>query len=239
MKKNISLKRARAFHVNPCLYLKDIRAAIDDIHVTSLKLKTTCLASPEQYIKRDDRLAGLLERLRTSEKKTFLLTNSDWWYSNQVMTFLLGPGWVSHFSVVVVDACKPSFFSSSREMRRLEAGDTVYSGGDHAKLTALLGCRGDDIIYWGDHLYADIVQCRRLSPWRTALVVPELDWSHISSPSSTNIFRCREDVTYFTSNMEKYADIYTGSVCNLLNYKVDHVFTPSQTVLQHEYKPTF
>merc|ERR1711874_321705 len=62
---------------------KDIRAAIDDIHVGSLKLKTTCLADPEKYIKKDCRLATLLERLQSEEKKTFLLTNSDWWFTNQ------------------------------------------------------------------------------------------------------------------------------------------------------------
>ena len=70
-------------------------------------------------------------------------------------------------------------------------------------------------------------------------LVPELDWEHKDSPSSTNLFRCREDPTYFTSNMQQYADIYTGSVCNLGNYEADHRFTPRQENLQHEYTPLF
>ena len=112
---------------------QDIRAAIDDIHVGSLKLKTTCLADPEKYIKKDCRLATLLERLQSEEKKTFLLTNSDWWFTNQIMTHLLGPSWFSSFSLVVVDACKPRFFSGQAEMRPVtteQSSVPVYSGGD-------------------------------------------------------------------------------------------------------------
>ena len=45
-----------------------------------------------RYVRRDGRLAALLQRIRHSEKKTFLLTNSDWWYTESIMSFLLGKG---------------------------------------------------------------------------------------------------------------------------------------------------
>ena len=219
--------------------MKDIRAAIDDMHVGSNKLKTTCLASPQKYIKRDERLPALLKKLLKNEKKTFLLTNSDWWFTNKIMTFLVGSSWSDYFTLVVVDACKPRFFSSSSEMVKLEPEGQrvpVYSGGDQVQVTTLLGSTGQNIIYWGDHLYADIVQCGRLSLWRTALIVPEMDWSHLTSMANTNIFRCQENPTYYTNNMENYADIYTGSVCNLLNYKLDWTFSPRLCKLPHEHK---
>ena len=120
---------------------QDLRDAIDDMHVTSLDMKTTILKDPAQYIKRDPRLAMLLERLRSNERKIFLLTNSDWWYTNNVMTFILGKEWTSFFDLVVVDASKPRFFSTTREMQRLEAatGQTpVYSGGDKVYFQSLL-----------------------------------------------------------------------------------------------------
>ena len=116
--------------------MKDIRAAIDDIHVTSLKLKTTCLADPEKYLKKDSRLAALLEKLGREEKKTFLLTNSDWWYTSQIMAHLLGSSWASYFSLIVVDACKPSFFSGEAVMRAVTTQQTsvpVFSGGDEVR----------------------------------------------------------------------------------------------------------
>ena len=104
----------------------------------------------------------------------------------------------------------------------------------------MLGCRGCETIYFGDHLTADIVKCRQHSDWRTGLVVPELGWSHPSSLSSTtNIFRSDQTRTSFASNMETFADIYTGSVCNLVNYSLDHCFTPTHHHLPHEEKQTF
>ena len=113
--------------------MQDIRAAIDDIHVTSLKLKTTILADPARYIKTDTRMSAMLSKLSSANKKTFLLTNSDWWYTNSVMTFLLGDSWTSMFNLVVVDACKPRFFSSEIKMTEmkldLDTTTPVFSGG--------------------------------------------------------------------------------------------------------------
>ena len=116
--------------------MKDIRAAIDDIHVTSLSLKTTCLADPEKYLKKDSRLAALLEKLGREEKKTFLLTNSDWWFTSQIMAHLLGSTWTSYFSLIVVDACKPRFFSGEAEMTAVTTDQTsvpVFSGGNEVR----------------------------------------------------------------------------------------------------------
>ena len=41
-------------------------------------------------------------------------------------------------------------------------------------MTKLLEASGDDVIYFGDHLPADVVECREQSQWRTCLIVPEL-----------------------------------------------------------------
>ena len=104
----------------------------------------------------------------------------------------------------------------------------------------MLGCQGSEMIYFGDHLTADIVRCRQHSLWRSGLVVPELAWTHRSSLSSTtNIFRSDLARTSFASNMETFADIYTGSVCNLVNYSLDHSFIPADHILPHEHKQTF
>ena len=122
--------------LNGQYYIQDIRAAIDDIHVTSLKLKTTCLSDLEKYVKKDSRLAALLEKLGLEEKKTFLLTNSDWWFTSQIMTHLLGSTWTSYFSLIVVDACKPRFFSGEAEMTAVTTDQTsvpVFSGGNEVR----------------------------------------------------------------------------------------------------------
>ena len=173
---------------------QDIRAAIDDIHVDSLLLKKTCLAHLAKYVKKDERLPDMLRSIQESGRKTFLLTNSDWWYTSQVMNYLLGKEgennpdhWMSYFNLVVVDACKPRFFSSGTPLQRVDTsscnlvplntsapGPVVYSGGDHASITNMLGAEGHGVLYAGDHLLADVIKCRKLCEWRTLLIVPEL-----------------------------------------------------------------
>merc|ERR1712183_645481 len=100
---------------------------------------------------------------------------------------------LSYFSLVVVDACKPRFFSGEAQMRPLTTeqggGTPVYSGGDERQVRELLGCRGSE--------------------------------------------------TSFASDMETFADIYTGSVCSLVNYQLDHCFSPAPQPLPHEHKQTF
>ena len=72
--------------------VQDVRIAIDDKHVDSLLLRKTCLANLTNYVKKDDRLPGMFERIRASGRKTFLLTNSDWWYIKYIMTYLVPTG---------------------------------------------------------------------------------------------------------------------------------------------------
>jgi hypothetical protein len=51
-----------------------------------LKKKTT--ENLEKYVKKDDRLPMFLTRLRESGAKTFLLTNSDYNFTDKIMTYL-------------------------------------------------------------------------------------------------------------------------------------------------------
>jgi len=172
---------------------KDLRTAIDDIHLHSCLLKKKCLSNLPRYVKRDPRLPAMLSSIKRSGRKTFLLTNSDWWYTKQVMYYLLGEQgdiedfWMSYFDLVVVDACKPKFFGSGTPLHRVDTatstlvplsppppGPVVYSGGDHRTISGMLGAKGPDIIYVGDHLFADVIKCRKLCEWRTLLIVPEL-----------------------------------------------------------------
>ena len=67
-----------------------MRTAVDDIHLKSLKLKKSCISNIEQFVRRDPRLPAMLEGIRESGRATFLLTNSDWWYTNNIMKYLLG-----------------------------------------------------------------------------------------------------------------------------------------------------
>ena len=56
-------------------------------HVYILKAMT--VKNLAKYIKLDDRLPKVLHNIQKSGAKTFLLTNSEWWYTDKVMEFLL------------------------------------------------------------------------------------------------------------------------------------------------------
>ena len=50
----------------------------------------------------------------------------------------------------------------------------VYSGGNCDLFCQMTGAEGPDILYFGDHIYGDVVRSKKTNGWKTFLVVPEL-----------------------------------------------------------------
>ncbi len=51
-------------------------------------LKKKTVEDMEEFVVKDDRLPMLLCRIRESGAKIFLLTNSEYWYTQKIMTYL-------------------------------------------------------------------------------------------------------------------------------------------------------
>lgn len=179
---------------NPYLQLfEDIRSSIDQIHRDN-SLKTEILRSPETYIERDPELARTLEQFRAVGKQLFLLTNSEWFYTDAIMTFLLEgqldayPHWRDYFEHVVVFARKPLFFSGASPFQRIgqdgnpldervdgfEEGE-AYQEGNARDFERFMGFQGDAVLYVGDHIYGDVVRSKKSVSWRTAMIIPEME----------------------------------------------------------------
>lgn len=164
------------------------------------ELKTKTVENLDYYVKKDPRLPLVLDRIRQSGSKVFLLTNSDYWFTNKIMTFLFdlphGPkkedphrDWKTYFNTIVVDAKKPLFFGEGTILRQvdtktgglkigtylgtLEEGK-VYSGGSCEVFSRLIGAKGKDVLYVGDHIFGDILKSKKIQGWRTFLIIPEL-----------------------------------------------------------------
>ncbi len=170
----------------------DTRNVIDWLHSEG-PLKKRIVESIGTYLRRDTELGLALLRLAVAGRKIILITNSDWWYADQLCSFLfdnLLPGldsWRQLFDLVVVDSRKPVFFRRGQPFtrlngdgERLEETDVpdwggVYSGGSLDGLMRLLDCPGEKVLYVGDHIYGDIVSSKLESTWRTALIVSELE----------------------------------------------------------------
>uniref|UniRef100_A0AAX7VD97 5'-nucleotidase, cytosolic II, like 1 n=1 Tax=Astatotilapia calliptera TaxID=8154 RepID=A0AAX7VD97_ASTCA len=222
---------------------QDVRDAVDYTHDTgSLKELTT--KNLEKYVVRDPNLPVLLTRIK-EVAKVFLATNSDYYYTEVIMTYLLEsnvkPGsprksWRSYFDLVVVDTKKPLFFAEGTVLRQVDTntgklrigtytGDlqhgTVYSGGSSDIVCDLLGVIGKDILYVGDHIFGDILKSKKRQGWKTFLVVPELTkelqvWEERKSKNNDPL------VVHPDTTSQEYRDI--GSIhmrMKLLTYRMD------------------
>jgi len=164
---------------------QDVREMIDEAHADG-SIKNPIVANPRNFVRRDPRLASALEEFRRSGKKVFLLTNSEAYYSDALLKHLLErrPGdkpWQEYFDVLIFDARKPAFFLASNDSafqpRALESSGhhASFSGGTASFLETQLGATGDQILYFGDHTYGDILRSKKNLGWRTAMIVPELE----------------------------------------------------------------
>ncbi|KAF5400117.1 Cytosolic purine 5'-nucleotidase [Paragonimus heterotremus] len=286
---------------------EDVRTAADWMHQDELKRHT--VADLYRYLDQDNRLCSLLDRLRSNGAKVFMLTNSGFEYTNAIMTHILqiprADGtvrkWTSYFDYIVIDAKKPEFFqegtilrvvaqttgqrSIGHHMGALETGQ-IYSGGSCQVFSNLIGARGKDVLYVGDHIFGDILKSKKTVGWRTYLVIPELaneiyvwkkkkalfdrlqdlDNSLENSYRDLNIasnvkpdvgdiqreiravaqgmedsygllgsmFRNGSRHTFFSSQVLRFADLYSFSCINLIYYPLCYMFRAPSMLMPHE-----
>lgn len=83
----------------------DVRSAIHTSHIDD-SMKIEVINNLEKYIEPNPKLAVLLDRLRKQKRKTFLLTNSEYFYTDKVMNYLLAnqnpeyKHWVDYFGML-------------------------------------------------------------------------------------------------------------------------------------------
>lgn len=159
---------------------RDVRWAVDTAHRNG-EMKAEILEHRRFFIPPDPQLALALDRLKLGGKKLFLLTNSEWSFTDGVLGHLLDgqdearPRWTDYFDLVVVSSRKPAFFLETPEPLALEGRPRCYTGGHAAWLESVLGAEGEQILYVGDHIYGDVLRSKKNASWRTLLLVPELE----------------------------------------------------------------
>ncbi|KAJ8287304.1 hypothetical protein GJAV_G00050030 [Gymnothorax javanicus] len=194
-------------------------------------LKEKTLKNLEKYIVKDDRLPLLLTRMK-EVAKVFLATNSDYSYTEAIMEYLFDfpqlhkPGtpkksWRSYFDLIVVDTRKPLFFAGGTVLRQVDTNTgklrigtytgglthgTVYSGGSSDIVSDLLGVKGKDILYVGDHIFGDILKSKKQQGWKTCLVVPELTKELQVWAEKSHLFEELKSLDIFLAEMYKNLD---------------------------------
>ena len=169
-----------------------VRDSLDRAHVVG-ELKNEVLADPPRYVAIDAETPLALLDQKHAGKRLLLITNSEWSYTNAMMSLAFDPllpsgtRWRELFDLVIVGARKPDFFTGHapflevvtpdgllRPSRELASGG-AYFGGSAVALERALGLSGDEILYVGDHMFGDLHVTKRVLRWRTALVLRELE----------------------------------------------------------------
>jgi len=171
-----------------------VRAHINVAHMEG-HLKQDIVADPDAFVDTDPELPLALLDLKDAGKRLLLITNSEWCYTRSMMQYAFDPHlprgmkWRDLFEIVVVEARKPGFFTHDQPLFEivdeehgllrpsidgLRAGG-VYLGGNARQVEKYLGVPGEDILYIGDHVYADVHVSKDVLRWRTALVIRELE----------------------------------------------------------------
>lgn len=172
---------------------KDVLQTLDLAHRDGT-LKKEVQAHLEQYILRDETCVRGLETFKRHGKKLFLLTNSDFAYTQTILNYAINPflkehhSWTELFEYIITQSQKPRFFhdSSLRFLKINPADGTminydkplvpgIYQGGCADLFSNELKAQGDEILYIGDHIYGDILRLKKDCNWRTALVIEELE----------------------------------------------------------------
>eukprot|EP00730_Choanoeca_flexa_P008485 TRINITY_DN12495_c0_g3_i2.p1 TRINITY_DN12495_c0_g3~~TRINITY_DN12495_c0_g3_i2.p1 ORF type:complete len:531 (+),score=128.92 TRINITY_DN12495_c0_g3_i2:70-1662(+) len=284
----------------------DIRSAVDRVHDKG-HLKSAIVNDMPRYVHRDPKLPVFLARAKENGKGLFLMTNSGYGYTQSIMSYLFdvegARPWKEYFDLIIVSAKKPSFFNEEgtplreidQETGSLKLGEfcgddpsgRVFSGGSVDHLNHLLGCQGKNILYFGDHIYGDVLKSKKLSGWRTFLIVPEMrheieslkkateHYEHLrnaefmlaevyrdlssevkTAPDITalkddlkatadkidqcfnkhfgSIFRSGTKQSLFAAQSAQYADLYSATMVNLINYPLFYFFHSEMDVLPHE-----
>jgi HAD superfamily 5'-nucleotidase-like hydrolase len=172
---------------------KKVRESLDAAHVEG-ELKAEVMRHPERYVFKDPETALALLDQKHAGKKLLLITNSEWEYTQSMMTWSFDPHlpggmtWRQLFDVVIVAARKPDFFTSSAPFFEVATPDgllrpaagpflpgSAYFGGSARQLERQLGLSGDEILYAGDHMFGDVHFTKSVLRWRTALILRELE----------------------------------------------------------------
>src|SRR5262249_43691650 len=170
---------------------QQVKASLDGAHVEG-ELKREVLADPTRYVVRDPETALTLVDQKQAGKRLFLLTNSDWPYTDALMSYAFEKNWRALFDLVIVGARKPDFFSLHAPFFEVATPDGLlrpimgapapsatpgraFYGGSAVGLEKELGVSGDEILYVGDHMFGDVHVSKRVLRWRTALILRELE----------------------------------------------------------------
>jgi len=187
----------------------DVRESVDKIHRDGT-LKQVIMRDLAKYFISDDSLHATLQRFRAGGKKLFLVTNSEREYTEAVMSHLLdrnGHSWRALFDLIIVESKKPRFFMERTPPVELpDPRGSLYVGASASFVEEELEARGEEVLYFGDHTYGDILRSKKTVGWRTAMIVYELEREVLVNKSQTYVLREIEELAERRMSLDRDRD---------------------------------
>ena len=169
----------------------DVLNSVDKTHADG-RLKHEISQNLDNFVIKDQSVVEGIRQYIRHNKKIFILTNSEYYYTKLLLEYAIDPflekneSWQSLFEYTITLANKPRFFYDKLRflkidpmtgcMTNIKSNLTpgIYQGGHATQFTDDLHLNGDEILYIGDHIYGDILRLKKDCNWRTAMVVEEL-----------------------------------------------------------------
>ena len=231
----------------------DVAKAINYAHGEG-GIHATIMRDVETYVHPNPKLRPYLERLHANKKSTFLLTNSPFEFVNVGMTFLCGEDWLKLFDVSMFEASKPTFFKSKKKFRSLDSqhqfikwgivSDEEVSkgrglvGGSVNEMMRLTKWHGKQIMYWGDHVFADLAEPSRQAGWHTGAIVRELD-HEIDTLQSVDYVHLMEQGEMIAGELEKATRQSNAKHLDVLELKRNENFKLKSTLFNPNFGSVF
>ncbi|KAK6645083.1 hypothetical protein RUM43_001359 [Polyplax serrata] len=174
------------FDYHPEIVFRDVRSAIGSIHPV---MHNEVMENTKKYLEENPNMRKLITKLKSADKKLFLITNSPYHFVNKGLNLIVGEDWNDFFDIVIVQARKPKFFTDEStpirifdknlntqlwdRVSKLEKG-TIYCEGTMKQLKEITGWVGSEVLYFGDHPYSDLADVTLEHGWRTGAIIHEL-----------------------------------------------------------------
>jgi len=127
---------------------RDARACVDLCHRDGV-IKDEVARDPGKYVVKDPNLVPMLKQYKAKGIKVFLVTNSLWTYTQDVMSYLVDASdtpsgdWTTLFDLIIVGSCKPAFLlDARRDLFRVDKSTGSLTNTDGVYEIAALGQNG-------------------------------------------------------------------------------------------------
>ncbi|EDO41423.1 predicted protein, partial [Nematostella vectensis] len=196
---------------------RDCVQAVESVHASG-QMYEAVMNNIGMYLEKSPLLREMLNKIRASGRKTFLITNSPYTFVDRGMDHMVGGGWQELFDVIITKARKPTFYNQVyRPFRCVDASEArptwqkvskfekgqIYIEGNVDQFIKFTGWYGPSVLYFGDHVYSDLKDPVLHHGWRTGAVIPELE----REIQTTNLPEYQKSVVWLFTLQDLIAEI--------------------------------